>query len=253
MTVAALRRPLLVLVATLCVLPALAADARRYVAASFVGDKIELIGAHMQTGSHLDPNVRHEVTDLAGTFDKIVLKAVGDAIARVDRDATVSLLSVPPSRFHERPEEMLRSDGVAMPSAAVDVIERERATHVVLVTKQRGDAKFKLREGTIGEGKLRGIGYFVDNDTPLVGVESRVHGNGFIAPFVYVRLSLVDVNTGQVVREERVQATEVVPALAYEKAVTPWQALSADQKVQRLEAMIRSGIGAAIETLLAGR
>lgn len=226
---------------------------RRYVVASFVGDKIDIVGAAMQTGSRLNTNSRTDVRDGEAALDKVVLAAVADAVARADRSAPVSLLSVPPSRLHDSPETMLRPDGVALPGAVVDVIDRQKATHVVLVTKLGGDAAFAVRNTTIGTGKVRGLGFYVDNERELKSEQTGRTSRGFVGTFVYVRLSLVDAASGTVTRERLVRGSELVLAITNETAASPWQELSAEQKVERLSALIRREIGPATQSLISDR
>lgn len=226
---------------------------RRYLVASFVGDTIEFVGAGMQTGTRLDPNGRHAVADSAASMDKAVLAAVAGGLEKADRAAPVAFALVPPSKLHDSPESMLQPDGVALPGAVVDLIERHRATHVVLVTKLRDEARFQLREKTVGRGKLRGLGFYLDEEERLYSDDSRDVGRGFFAPYVYVRLSLVDVSTAKVVRETRVAASEVVPIYASKTAATPWEALSQEEKARRLEALIRRRVAPAAEALAAPR
>lgn len=239
----------------LAVLPvrAQAPAPRSYVVASFAGDKIELVGAGMQTGTRLDPNTRHAVPDSGGAMDKVLLGAVARGLAAADAAASVALTLVAPSRLHDSPESLLQPDGVALPGAVVDVIEQRQATHVVLVTKLTDDARFELRDRTVGRGKLRGLGFYLDEWQRLENVESRESGRGFIAPYVYVRLSLVDVSTAKVLRERKVAVSEVVPIYASKTAATPWDALGQEEKARRLESLIRTHVTPAAQALAAPR
>jgi hypothetical protein len=226
---------------------------RRYVVASFVGDKLDIVGAAMQTGSRLDNNSRKDVRDSEAALDKVVLAAVADAIERADRGAPVSLLSVPPSRLHDNPESMLQADGVALPGAVVDVIDKQKATHVLLVTKLGGDAAFAVQNTTIGSGKVRGLGFYVDAQRPIKDVDTGRTSRGFLGPFAYVRLSLVDAATGKVMREKLVRGSEMVLSTSADQAASPWLALSAHEKVDRLSALVRREVGTAAESLIADR
>lgn len=227
---------------------------RSYVIASFVGDKIEYVGAGIQTGTRLDPNARHAVEDRGGSMDKAVLAAVAAGLAEADPKAPVAFALVPPSRLHESPELMLQPDGVALPGAVVDLIEQRRATHVVLVTKYRADASFHLKHETIGRGKLRGLGFYLDESQGLYDVDdTRAVGRGFMSPYVYVKLSLVDVATAKAVYEATVTGSEVVPIYASKTAATPWEALSQEEKARRLESLIRNSVAAAAKLVATAR
>ena len=76
---------------------------------------------------------------------------------------------------------------------------------MILLTKVRDSAKVPLYDTSIGVGTVQGIGFYVDNDIRLKIRETGNSADGLLAPFVYVRLSVVDVQSGEAVREEVVR------------------------------------------------
>jgi hypothetical protein len=237
--------------ATLC--RAQAQQHRRYVVLSLIGDRLTIVGAQTTVGSNLDRNLRSDIADAQGAFDRFALGAASEAISRAEPGSTVSMLNLPGSRLYDEPERLFQRDAVALPGAAVDAIEQRGATHLVLITKHAGEARFFLSEQSIGIGKLKGVGYYVDPETRLKDVNSGRASGGFLGPFVYVRLSLVDVSTGAVVREELIRATQVLPTYTNPSAATPWEVLSGEQKVERLKGMIEAEIRKGMAALLAAR
>lgn len=228
-----------------------AADATCYVVVSLIGDRLELVTAGKVTGSWLDRNAREVLDDKSGAFDQLAVQLVGQEISRVDPAAKVFLVSMPPSPLHDKPEMLLRSDGVVLPNAVVDVIEKERATHVLLLTKQQADARFMLAQSSVGTGKLRGIGFYVDSDLNLRNVEvTEKRGQGFLGPFVYSRLSLVDARTARVVRESEIRSTKVFPTYHNPDALVPWDALNNEQKINTLRRMLEEELSTATRETL---
>jgi hypothetical protein len=234
-------------------LSARAQQGRHYLVVSLIGDRLAIIGAQVTVGSNLDRNVRSSIGDTQGTFDRFALVAAGEAIARAEPASKVSLLSLPASRFHDEPERLFQRDGVALPGPVVDVIEKQAITHVVLLTKYAAEARFLLYQRSIGIGKLKGLGFYVDPETRLTDVSTGKDGDGFLGPFVYVRASLVDVSTAAVVREELIRATETIPTYSSATAVKPWEVLSPEQKIDRLKRMLEKEITNMIPPLIGAR
>lgn len=247
------RRGLLAAAASTMALPAGAQQGRRYLVVSLIGDRLAIIGAQVTVGSNLDRNIRSSIGDTQGAFDRFALAAANDAIARAEPTAKVSLLSLPASRFHDEPERLFQRDGVALPGPVVDVIEKQAITHLILLTKFAAEARFFLYQRSIGIGKLKGVGFYVDPETRLSDLSTGKEGDGFLGPFVYVRASLVDVSTGAVAREELIRATEVLPTYGSATAVKPWEVLSSEQKIERLKRMLETEIAKAIPALIGAR
>jgi hypothetical protein len=220
-----------------------AQGARRYVVVSLIGDKLGIVVAQNTTGSHLDRNLRSFSDDSSGTFDRWAVVAVAEELARIESAAAVFAVPMPPSKLHDQPELLLRSDGVVLPDAVVDVIERERATHVLLLTKIHANATFQLVNQPVGVGKLRGVGFYVDGTMALESVDdTEKRARGFISPYVYVRLSLVDVGNGRVVRDAEIKETQVFATFRNPNALVPWDAMDNEQKLATLRKMLESAL-----------
>jgi hypothetical protein len=242
------RRALLLAAAAASTASGAIAAQRRYAVLSFVADQVEIV-VPVSTGSYIDRNVRRELPDPARAFEGFVLVAAGKALERADRGATASLLGTGVMPFHAQPERLFDGDSVALPGALVDAIERAQATHLVLITKHREEARLRFYRNHVGSGRLRGIGYYVDPDQQVV-LGSGAMASGFIAAYVFVRLHLVDVASGKVVARETVTESIVESAAASDKAGDPWDMLDATQKVRLLRGLLEREVGAAAARLL---
>lgn len=230
-----------------------AATAQRYAVISLVGDEIELVYANMQTGGTLDRNIRKPLADSEGSFDKIALLAIGQAIERQQPGAQVSLLGLPPSSLHREPERMLGGGNtLALPGSLVDAVDNAKATRIVLLSKQRSETRIELYSDTIGAGYLRGLGYYIDPHTRLVLRDSGVSDAGLLAPFAYVRLTLADARDGRILAHRKITASRVYPVAASAVAIDPWDVLTGEQKVERLRALLQSTLAEETGVLLAG-
>lgn len=226
------------------------AQGRRWAALSLVGNKIEIVGARAEIGSRLSQNRRRAFDDAEGTLDRYVLQAVEGAMRAQDRSASLAMLALPGSVLYDQPERAFEGGQVALPGNVVDALIATRASHMILLTKVRDAAKVPLYDTSIGVGTVQGIGFYVDNDIRLKLRESGNAADGVLAPFVYIRLSLVDVQTGEVVREEVVREMRTYSTAQNPKADVVWDVLTAEEKIESLRKMIDRSVGEATSKLL---
>ena len=228
------------------------ADMKRYAVLSLVGDRVLVVEREMSTGSRLDRNVRRFVDVPDHALDKSMLLAVDDAIRHHDAGATTILLAPrDPALYAAAARELDGTGNTARIYEAVKpMLTGTNATHLVLVTKQRHQAMLRLRDGLVGSGYLEGLGFYVDYGTLSRSSDTNEAERGFIAPFTYVNVALIDVASGKVVSEERVlgSAPYTTPNVSIGNA---WGALTAQQKADRLAQVMRSEAEQAIPKLLA--
>jgi len=244
------RRTLLLGAATLCIAAPASGQAPRYAALSLVGNPIEIVTGRAEIGSRLNQNRRRAFDDAEGTLDRYVLRAVERGVQTHQRGASVAMLALPGSVLYDEPERAFDGRQVVLPGAVVDALVASKVSHLLLLTKLRDAARIPLYDETTGVGTVKGIGFYTDPDVRLKVRESGQAAYGVLAPFVYVRISLVDVQSGEVVREERVHDMRTFTAAEKPDASNPWDVLSAEQKIDVLRRLIDQSIGDAVLRLL---
>jgi hypothetical protein len=227
-------------------------EPRRFAVISLLGDKLEFVYPASTTGTNLDRNARQNLDDPKGAFDQIALKVVAGVIEKSEPGAQVTLLGIPPSPLHDQPEKLISGNSVGLPGAAITTIEQAQATHVVLLTKYRSEARLPLLDSFVGTGFLRGLGFYLDSDMRLLLTNSRESGAGFIATYAYVRLTLADARTGAVIKQRLMKAAKVDAVAGSEKATNPWDVLSAEEKISRLKSLLEQELAIEMLALIAG-
>lgn len=227
------------------------ADMKRYAVLSLVGDRILVVEREMSTGSRLDRNLRRFVDVPDHALDKSMLLALDDAIRRNDAAATTILLEPRDPALYAAAARAL--DGTGNTGRIYDAVKPmlagTNATHLVLVTKQRHQALLRLRDGLVGSGYLEGLGFYVDYGTLSRSVDTNEAERGFIAPFTYVNVALIDVASGEVLSEERIMgsAPYTTPNINIGNA---WGALTPQQKADSLAEVMRSEADRVVPKLL---
>jgi hypothetical protein len=229
-----------------------AADSRRYAVLSLVGDRILVVEREMSTGSRLDKNHRTFVDVPDHTLDKSMLLAIDDAIRRKDPGAITILLTPKDAALYAAAARELDGSGNTQRiyESVKPMLRGTNATHLVLVTKQRHAARLQLRDGMVGSGYLEGLGFYVDYGTLARTVDTNEAERGFIAPFTYVNVALIDVASGKVVAEERAtgSAPYTTPSINIGNA---WGALTPQEKADRLAEVMRIEADRVVPLLLA--
>lgn len=228
------------------------ADSRRYAILSLVGDRILVVQREMSTGSRLDRNLRRFVDVPGQVLDRSMLLAVDDAIRREDPAAQTVLLTPKDPALYVAAARQLDGTGdtARIYDAAKSVLIGTNATHLLLVTKQRHQARLHLRDGVVGTGYLEGLGFYVDYGTLARSTDTNEAERGFIAPFTYVNIALIDVGSGKVVNEARVYGSlpYSTPNITIGNA---WEALTPQEKADRLAEVMRTEADRVVPRLIA--
>jgi hypothetical protein len=226
----------------------------RYAVLSLIGDQLTLVGFKWSVGSNLNQNERRVIPIASPVLDNTTLLAVDDAIRRIHPETEPALLATrDPALFALRDQALDQPGQAAETVAAIRaLLQRTGATRLILVAPYRSNARFPLVSTSVGSGQVGGLGVYVDPVTVIQLVESGAQTAGFIAPYAFFSVSLVDAQTMTAVRRKLVTESEVIAAAEAKNAVVPWDILSNERKVEELQKLIRRGIARAIPELLAG-
>jgi len=202
---------------------------------SLIGDEMTLVTRRMSTGSRLDRNDRQSVPIDEPTFDVAAAVAAERAIKEALPKAERLRMSVRDKRL------FALQDGVFEPGPASDGLRQAlqallldaKATHLLLITKRRDVAQFRLADSHIGDGKIEGIGIFVDNTVGLEDPVRRQSGTGYFACYAYVKATLVDVATMRVLGASHGSESVMTTAIGM-SATNAWEALSTAGKAENL-------------------
>ena len=242
---------LLLLVASLLASLSLNAQTQRpvYAVASVIGDRILIVVADKSVGSSLDRNRREFYELKTPALDNGAVVAVDDALKQAAPEAKSVLLGISARAMHDLQSRALDEGGAVKPLVEVvrPVAQKAGATHLILAVKARDEARIKSADGMIGLGKLEGLGFYIDNVMKMQNRDTGEGTDGFIAPFAYFRLVLVDLSTGATLAEQFIREAQAVSS---QKAALAWDALSAEQKVQLLQQLIRESIRDSVPRLL---
>ena len=221
----------------------------KYAVLSSVGDRVTVVTRAMSTGSNVDTN-RREPMELAGPgLDNAVLLAAEDGIKAADPSAQAVLLA-PRTPLAEQAASASRDNALEKWAGETRAqLVPLGATHLIVISKHRGDARLKVASGSTGSGKLEGLGFYVDTSYAAADDNASQTARGFLASYAYLLIRMVDLQSGRQVGEQIVMASSTsVPGVDSTRA---WDALPPEGKIAALRALATKEVEAAMPALLA--
>lgn len=220
---------------------------------SLVGDQFSVVMRREEIGSHIDPNARRTYPIDAATLDDIALSAAEDVLKRMRPVSPVVRFSIRDPRLFDLQDKLLvdSADSRGMREALAKLLREHQVTRLVLVTKWRDDAQFKLVDGTTGTGKISGLGFYVDTTYRYMRAETGARGEGFLGPFAYLSVAVIDVATMAPIHSVPARESEMNLPVDTKGAVHAWDALTSEGKVDALERVLRRGVASATSAALA--
>lgn len=237
--------------------PALAANAQAvapppntYAVLSLVGDKLDAVTYQPQIGTLLDANTHLAMPMTVDLLDTAALRAANKALRAALPGTDVELLAAStPDTFVDE-ARFFTGDQVRLPADIETAVVQVKASKLVLITKHRAEARLAVNSGFIGNGKIEGLGFYVDSIHRLPDADNVEHTVGFLAPFVYVDVTLVDVASHAVERRTTIKASRTFVPGSTAKADTVWDTLDGKAKVATLTQLLSDNLATVIPQLV---
>lgn len=242
---------LALLAAAACVAPAAAQDAkpRSYAVLAEIGREVQVTLFQEATGTRLGNNIVQRLPVTEGVLDKVALVSAKSALGKADPGAPVWLIAPLDSDLFEWQLPFVEGAKVKMPDDLAAEMARRGTTHLLLFTRLRDAANLRAANARIGTGQLEGVGFYVDKQTEMKNNNTLVNSVGFIAPYMYVRATLVDARTGTIVKMRRIAEGQVIAAARPDQSGDPWNVMTPAEKVRHLGTMIDQQVGEAVAAL----
>jgi hypothetical protein len=251
-----MKRRILVLAGLAAILSSHAARAQpavsppKYAVLSLIGEKFNLVTTRLTTGSHLDYNFTQSVSLPGAPFDITALSTIQDSVKSATGQQEVLLYTTALPDLFNKQLGLFDGSRLVLPPELLATMKKDGANLLLLLTRHRQDATLAVREGYIGNGRMEGIGYYVDRQTRLERTDTSEKGNGFLAAFLYLQLSLVDLGDARVLRQQHINASTVLPTAGKRVGFDPWEVLSPQEKLNELDRMIKTELKQAVPQII---
>jgi hypothetical protein len=220
---------------------------------SLIGDVMTIDTYRRRVGTSVDTNYQEIVALPEPIFDHAALGASEDALAKLIPATAIASLVVPTPGSDSDPSRLLLEGKVSPSNALISTLRQSGFTHLLAIGKHRAPARLQLAEGAVGSGYLKGIGFYIDNDFATKRSDTGETARGFIAPYVYIKLVLVDLDSLELRGEEVITASAVRAAARNKTGFNAWDAISPEEKVSMLRALLGQRISVAVPLLFRSR
>ena len=233
--------------------PAPAPTPPSYAILSLVGDQFSDVTHRPETGTRADANDRHSYPIADATLDEMAVSAAEDVLKRLKPVSPVLRFSIRDPRLFALQDKLLVDSGEsrAMREALAKLSRDNQATRLVLVTKWRDEAQFKLYSSRTGNGKISGLGFYVDPYYRLQKLDTGEASDGFLCPYAYLNVAVIDVASMSVIHSVPARESSMSLPVDAKGAVNAWDALTPAAKVDALEHALRAAVASATTTALA--
>lgn len=252
-----LRRSLLLAPLALCLAgPALAQGAIRNLGVfSLLGDELAVV----QPAAPTDTRIQRQTTESLSMrdigFDQAALRGVREVLASRAPQARLQMFrATAPISFTEQRAVAEGAAKAELPSWIVGTIDRAKLSHLLIITRTRGDAAFPAASGeSIGRGTVDGIGFYLDKTTELKNIDTGRGSLGFLGAFVMLRIQLMDASTGDIVGSQDVRVGQMHAGRRDAEAENVWNALDPTEKVDVLREMVQKNVARVMPAVLDGK
>lgn len=211
---------------------------------SLLGDGLQLVYPADATDTRLDRNLRDSLPTKDIGFDQAALRGVRNVMSRLQPAARLQMFRS--NAAMEPAAQRALAEGAAkaeLPAWIVGTIQSAQLSHILLITRHRGEASFPTFGGySIGRGSVEGIGYYVDNSTEIKNLDTGRPSIGFLGAFVMLRLQLMDATSGDIIGSQDVRVGQLHAGRNDSEAANIWNALDPREKVEVLRQLVQDNV-----------
>ncbi len=218
-----------------------------YAVISLLGDQLNVVVFEPSTGSNIQRNAKQAVPVAGRQFDGAAFQAVQDGLKQLQPQSGISLYANPDPALVKPIDQLMPEGKLKLPQMFMDVFAKDGITHLLLVTRRTTDAKLKLLNGEVGEGRLEGLGYYVDPYQKIINTTTGNSAIGLMSAYTYLRLTLIDLKTGEALAGRNIEGSKPFSASDREgKGSHVWDSISAQRKIEVINELIEGSIESAL-------
>ncbi|GGC68619.1 hypothetical protein [Undibacterium terreum] len=230
---------------------------RHYAVLSLIGDNVTVVFDVLSTGSKLDRNETQKIAIANTSLDSAALMAADNVLGKLQPKAKADLMLSNDAGLYRLQGALFGNTadaGTVLDGLKLALKGNPAVTHLILITKHRGDARLKMVDTSIGHGKLEGLGFYVDNRIGVERTDTLESGRGVIAPYAYMTVRLIDVRNWSVIREKNLDNSYTFAnAGDRDKSNDAWKALGAEEKAKILKQLIQKTVEQTAAEILADK
>jgi hypothetical protein len=222
---------------------------------SLLGDELLIVQPADPTDTRIQRQSREALSQRDIGFDQAALRGVREVLSARAPQARLQMFRAnAPISFAEQRSVADGAVKAELPAWIVGAIGQAKLSHLLIVTRTRGDAAFPTNTGDkIGRGTVDGIGFYIDKTTELKNLDTGGGALGFLGAFVMLRIQLMDASSGDIIGSQDVRVGQMFAGRRDAEAENVWNALDPAEKVEVLRKMIEENVARVMPAVLDGR
>jgi hypothetical protein len=217
--------------------------------------EVQIVVHQPAVGSRIDNNTRRKAPVADGAFERLALGTTRSAISKAAPGAKVFVVAPLAEDLFPAIARTTAGDDAVIPADLKEALVQQGSQQLLVWSRLKSDSRIRgASTADLGSGQLEGIGLYLDRfmELAIVGGRGAV---GFIAPFMHARATLVDVASGKVISQQRVETGEPYTTLESPRpgGGSIDDAFNADERVQLMATFMVRQIEQVVPALLALR
>lgn len=235
--------------------PGASAIPRNVAVLSLAGKTLMVHSVVQQVGSSLPSERRHALPIEEPVFDQAALLEADRVLKRIAPGIKPVLMMTADNALYQTQNAMFDqpAQNIEHRDYLLSLLKERGVSHLLLVTRHRDNAAFKLTNGYAGNGSLEGLGFFIDDMFETRDMQTREIATGMVVPFAHIKVRLLDAGTLQVLAEASTrQSTIITRSSSSRKAEEIWTSLGTADKVRYINRLLGCAMDATLPSLMGG-
>lgn len=223
-------------------------DPNKFAALSLLGDNVQLLSLSPARGDTVQSG--EWASTPAGGLDNAVLQSLDAAVKAVGKNREIKLYTSSTRSLFGDPANLFIDGKLSLPGKLGEAVRQSGAAKLLLVTRSRQEPALAAALPARILAALEGPGFVLDQrPSAQIGFDGQP-GLPVLAPYVSIRVALVDLSDLKLKREQSMAVAARLPVSA-EAAANPWAATTGEQRVKALEALIEAELPRVVSPLIA--
>jgi hypothetical protein len=219
-------------------------DPNKFAALSLLGDNVQLVSLTPARGDTVQSG--EWTATPAGGLDNTVLQTLNQAVKAGAANRQVKLYTSSTRSLFGDPSNLFVNGKLSLPGKLGEAVRQSGAGTLLLVTRSRQEPALAAALPARILTTLEGPGFVLDQrPSAQIGFDGQP-GRPVLAPYVSIRVALVDLGDLKLRRE---QSLAVAARLPVQGDDNPWAATTTEQRVKALEDLIEAELPKAVTAL----
>lgn len=222
-------------------------DPNKFAALSLLGDSVQLLSLTPARGDTVQSGEWRATP--AGHLDDTVLQTLNDAVKASGDKREAKLYTSSTRSLFGDPANLFVDGKLTLPGNLAAAVRQSGAAQLLLITRSRQEPALAAAMPPRLLATLEGPGFVLDQrPSGNVGFDGQA-GLPVFVPYVSIRVALINLTDLRLRREQSIAVAARLP-VDRATAANPWAALTAEQRVGALDALIEAELPKAVKGLI---